>query len=85
MEDSTTWAVLDKDFNIDFVESPNPWLTNPAVAQDQRSKNRFREHTQVGHELKVQDPEARALAYPDHRLYSCSCKWLGWLIPKEQQ
>jgi hypothetical protein len=83
MSDSAKWMALDEDFNVSFVETPNPWMAADLPKLDQRSKNRWREHSEEGHDIKVLNPEARAQNYPDHKLYHCTCGWLGWLIPKE--
>lgn len=51
------------------------------IAQDLRSKNRFREHSQEGCSLiNLGNTSHRQ---PNHQLFRCACGWIGWLIPKE--
>ena len=80
MEDSMKWAGFNEEGKIIFTETPNPWITDKAV-QDRRSKNRFHEHSSDGCQLVLKSEEAVVTAYPDHKLYTCLCGWLGWLIP----
>lgn len=52
---------------------------NP-VEQDQRSRNRFREHSGEGHILVDSGRESHH--QPNHTFHACACGWIGWLIPK---
>lgn len=49
--------------------------------QDQRSKNRFREHSGEGCDLINTGQISHR--QPNHELHQCKCGWVGWLIPKE--
>lgn len=50
------------------------------VEQDQRSKNRFREHSGDG--CLLVDTGRTSQHQSNHTLHQCSCGWIGWLIPK---
>lgn len=52
---------------------------NPAE-QDRRSRNRFREHSGEDHILV--NSERTSQHQPNHTFHTCSCGWIGWLIPK---
>lgn len=51
------------------------------MKQDQRSKNRGREHAQHGW---IEDKGvAKSSAFPGHVFMRCPCGWFGWVIPNE--
>lgn len=64
---------------LELIDSLTDFIPVDPIDQDIRSKNRFREHTGEGHGLSTEGKTSQH--QPNHLLFFCECRWIGWLIP----